>query len=179
MPVTRAKSPNLTRRKSCSDAKSCKPSPEEKGGCARTKRHSFGFCKEGSTTNATLKNRDVVGGRNLAAAMNREGSSTPTRYKNTPNRQNVNGANRVREHPKLVKEASKTPVMVQKKRADVSVVEEVTKVADHITDITVVEETTKTPCAVPDQISADNPIVDEATKDLHTDKSTSEIAIET
>lgn len=45
LPVTRAKSPNLTRRKSCGDA--FKPSTEDKGLCGRTTRHSVGVYTQG------------------------------------------------------------------------------------------------------------------------------------
>lgn len=45
LPVTRAKSPNLTRRKSCGDA--FKPSTEDKGLCGRTTRHSVGVYSQG------------------------------------------------------------------------------------------------------------------------------------
>ncbi|KAL6531406.1 hypothetical protein OROMI_027769 [Orobanche minor] len=49
LPVTRAKSPNLTRRKSCGDA-AVKPSPEDKGLCGRAARHSAGVHKEGKAS---------------------------------------------------------------------------------------------------------------------------------
>ncbi|KAL6545050.1 hypothetical protein OROHE_009957 [Orobanche hederae] len=49
LPVTRAKSPNLTRRKSCGDA-AVKPSPEDKGLCGRAARHSVGVHKEGKAS---------------------------------------------------------------------------------------------------------------------------------
>ncbi|XP_009803173.2 uncharacterized protein LOC107787178 [Nicotiana tabacum] len=61
LPVTRAKSPNLTRRKSCSDAVT--PSPEEKKPCAKV-RHSIGVYKQGSTTPTTPKSKDRVSARN-------------------------------------------------------------------------------------------------------------------
>ncbi|KAJ8573016.1 hypothetical protein K7X08_009527 [Anisodus acutangulus] len=61
LPVTRAKSPNLTRRKSCSDAVTA--TPEEKKPCAKA-RHSIGVYKQGSTTPTTPKSRDRVSGRN-------------------------------------------------------------------------------------------------------------------
>ncbi|KAH6783153.1 hypothetical protein C2S52_008112 [Perilla frutescens var. hirtella] len=48
LPVTRAKSPNLSRRKSCGDA--VKPSPEEKGPCGRPSRHSVGVYREGKAS---------------------------------------------------------------------------------------------------------------------------------
>nr|XP_027107362.1 protein WVD2-like 2 [Coffea arabica] len=180
LPVTRAKSPNLSRRKSCSDAaKSCKSSTDEKGACARTKRHSFGVCKEGSTKPTTPKNKDVIGGRNVAAGISREGSSTSTKYKNMQSRQSLNGANRIKDQAKQVKQTSKTSDVVQQNNTDISVVEEMTKVPDHIADITVVEETTKTSYSVPGQMSADNAIVEDARKDSHIQKVASDIAVET
>lgn len=60
LPVTRAKSPNLTRRKSCSDAVTA--SPEEKKVSARS-RHSIGVYKQGSPTPPTPKIKDRVNGR--------------------------------------------------------------------------------------------------------------------
>lgn len=48
LPVTRAKSPNLTRRKSCGDA--VKPFPEDKGLCGRASRHSVGVYTQGKAT---------------------------------------------------------------------------------------------------------------------------------
>ncbi|CAA3002803.1 Hypothetical predicted protein [Olea europaea subsp. europaea] len=53
MPVTRAKSPNLSRRKSCGDV--VKSTPEEKGISARAPRRSVGIFKEGSNTPITTK----------------------------------------------------------------------------------------------------------------------------
>lgn len=60
LPVTRAKSPNLTRRKSCSDTVTA--SPEEKKASAKG-RHSIGVFKQGSTTPTTPKSKDRVSGR--------------------------------------------------------------------------------------------------------------------
>ncbi|KAL2478097.1 TPX2 (targeting protein for Xklp2) protein family [Forsythia ovata] len=73
LPVTRAKSPNLTRRKSCSDA--VKSSPVEKGTCARTTRHSVGIYKESkqSPTSTTPKSKNQVGVRNVNATSKVKG----------------------------------------------------------------------------------------------------------
>lgn len=60
LPVTRAKSPNLTRRKSCSDAVTA--SPEERKASAKG-RHSIGVYKQGSPTPTTPKSKDRVSGR--------------------------------------------------------------------------------------------------------------------
>ncbi|CAA2984904.1 Hypothetical predicted protein [Olea europaea subsp. europaea] len=67
LPVTRAKSPNLTRRKSCSDA--VKSSPVEKGTCARTTRQSIGVFRESkpSPMSTTPKSKSQVGVRNVNA----------------------------------------------------------------------------------------------------------------
>ncbi|KAK9292035.1 hypothetical protein L1049_019989 [Liquidambar formosana] len=63
LPLTRPKSPNLNRRKSCSDAVIA--SQEEKGrGSARVCRHSLGSYKEDSTISSTTKNKDQISGRN-------------------------------------------------------------------------------------------------------------------
>ncbi|CAA3001079.1 Hypothetical predicted protein [Olea europaea subsp. europaea] len=53
MPVTRAKSPNLSRRKSCGDV--VKSTPEEKGISARAPGRSIGIFKEGNNTPITTK----------------------------------------------------------------------------------------------------------------------------
>ncbi|KAM3218858.1 protein WVD2-like 2 [Capsicum annuum] len=83
LPVTRAKSPNLTRRKSCSDAVAA--SPEEKKASARC-RHSTGVYKQGSPSPTTPKSKDRVTGR-LS-----------------------NGALRAKEPTKLVKAKKESPL---------------------------------------------------------------------
>nr|GMD03811.1 protein WVD2-like 2 [Ipomoea batatas] len=60
LPLTRAKSPNLTRRKSCSDAV---VSPEVKQVCARG-RHSIGTYRQGNTSGVTPKSKGPVNGEN-------------------------------------------------------------------------------------------------------------------
>lgn len=73
LPLTRPKSPNLGRRKSCSDA--VNSAQEEKGKvCARALRHSIGICKqEPSSVNSpkTPKTKNQVGIRygNTAAKV--------------------------------------------------------------------------------------------------------------
>ncbi|KAL2511696.1 TPX2 (targeting protein for Xklp2) protein family [Abeliophyllum distichum] len=62
LPVTRAKSPNLSRRKSCGDA--VKSTPEEKGICARAPRHSVGVFKEGNNTPITTRSRSSLRNEN-------------------------------------------------------------------------------------------------------------------
>ncbi|XP_052193967.1 protein WVD2-like 2 [Diospyros lotus] len=61
IPTTRAKSPKLTRRKSCGDATHA--SPEEKGVCVRAIRHSIGNHKDGSSTGRPIKNKVQVSAR--------------------------------------------------------------------------------------------------------------------
>ncbi|KAL3349360.1 hypothetical protein AABB24_022475 [Solanum stoloniferum] len=87
LPVTRAKSPNLTRRKSCSDAVGA--SPEEKKASAKG-RHSIGVYKQGSPTAPTPKSKDRVSGRIS------------------------NGTPRVKEPTKLVKAKKESPLKEMK-----------------------------------------------------------------
>nr|GMD40256.1 protein WVD2-like 2 [Ipomoea batatas] len=61
LPLTRAKSPNLTRRKSCSDAV---VSPEVKQVCGRG-RHSIGAYRQGNTSTVTPKSKGLVNGENV------------------------------------------------------------------------------------------------------------------
>ncbi|KAL6512202.1 hypothetical protein OROMI_034682 [Orobanche minor] len=78
MPVTRARSPNLTRRKSCGDA-AVKPSPEDKGLCGRAARRSVGV-------------------------FHKEGKASPVQKKTSPftpksNVQKLNGSKKVKNQP--------------------------------------------------------------------------------
>ncbi|KAK6140369.1 hypothetical protein DH2020_025880 [Rehmannia glutinosa] len=59
VPVTRAKSPNLTRRKSFGDA--VKTSPEEKGSNGRAACHSARIYREGKDAPVTPKGNDRIG----------------------------------------------------------------------------------------------------------------------
>lgn len=61
LPVTRAKSPKLTRRKSCGDAR--KTSPEDMGLHERATHHSIGIYKEGKNSPITAKGKDRIGAR--------------------------------------------------------------------------------------------------------------------
>ncbi|KAK6163135.1 hypothetical protein DH2020_002976 [Rehmannia glutinosa] len=63
VPVTRAKSPNLTRRKSFGDA--VKISPEEKGSNGRAACHSARIYREGKDAPVTPKGNDRIGARKL------------------------------------------------------------------------------------------------------------------
>lgn len=60
--MTRAKSPNFTRRKSTGDAVT---SHEEKKDSVRATRHSIGAYREYNTTHSTPKKKDQISGRNL------------------------------------------------------------------------------------------------------------------
>ncbi|XP_038684527.1 protein WVD2-like 2 [Tripterygium wilfordii] len=62
LPLTRPKSPKLSRRKSCSDA--VHASPDEKGKCCtRVHRHSLGTHKEEFTAGNNNKNKGYVNGQ--------------------------------------------------------------------------------------------------------------------
>ncbi|KAK4339497.1 hypothetical protein RND71_040959 [Anisodus tanguticus] len=118
LPVTRAKSPNLTRRKSCSDA--APATPEEKKACTKV-RHSIGVYKQGSTTPTTPKSRDRVSGRI-------SNGTTP----------------RAKEPTKLVK-AKKGSSLKEMKETPIKVIKE-TPVAQ--SNATPMEETEETPVKV-------------------------------
>ncbi|KAK8491020.1 hypothetical protein V6N11_060099 [Hibiscus sabdariffa] len=82
LPLTRPKSPNFTRRKSCGDA--VRSSQDEKAkACIRTHRHSLGNHTERSPTANEFKSNGRVGG------------------------QNGNVAGKAKDRAKLVKEATK------------------------------------------------------------------------
>nr|GMC93637.1 protein WVD2-like 2 [Ipomoea batatas] len=75
-PVTRAKSPNLARRKSCSDV--FISYPEEKKGCAKA-RHSIGaYTEEGSSSSSSSSSKERVG------SGGRSGNNGITRVKGKP-----------------------------------------------------------------------------------------------
>ncbi|KAA8537045.1 hypothetical protein F0562_029523 [Nyssa sinensis] len=96
LPVTRAKSPKLTRRKSCGDASGS--SMEEKGICTRAIRHSIGSHRDGSTSISTAKNKDPV------------------------SRRTSNGSCKAKDSPKQVKETTKTTAhKITEQSADIAV----------------------------------------------------------
>ncbi|KAK3001791.1 hypothetical protein RJ639_020505 [Escallonia herrerae] len=97
LPLTRATSPNLTRRKSCGDA--VNSSREDKSTCNRAVRHSIGAYKEGSRTPSNVKSKDQIRG------------------------QNGNGTCKVKGRPKQGKETPKIPSqkMAEQRNADISV----------------------------------------------------------
>ncbi|GMI79569.1 hypothetical protein like AT1G54460 [Hibiscus trionum] len=80
LPLTRPKSPNLSRRKSCSDA--VHSSLDEKAkACCRTHRHSLGTHMERSTTTNEVKSKGQVGGQSsfgAGKAKNRAKPATTT-----------------------------------------------------------------------------------------------------
>ncbi|KAF7817819.1 protein WVD2-like 2 [Senna tora] len=93
LPLTRPKSPKLSRRKSCGDA--IYPSPEV---CTRAQRHSP----------ASFKGRS---------------NSPPvrTRSKERVSGRNSNGSCKTKERPKLDKETESTPKITEQTNADISV----------------------------------------------------------
>ena len=82
LPLTRPKSPNLTRRKSCGDAVRLYQNEKAKT-CCQTHRHSIGTHRERSTTATEVKSKGQVGG------------------------QSSNGAGKVKDRAKQVKDAAK------------------------------------------------------------------------
>lgn len=186
LPVTRAKSPNLTRRKSCSDA--TKSTQEDKGVCDRAKRHSVGVYKEGSSAPSTPKSKDMTGRRSSIAGVSKEGSSTPTatKSKSTLSRRHSSEASKTKERPKQVKQTSNASRAKDQTvaGADISVVEEVTKIptmVEHIADISVVEVTNEFPDALTDQMSTDISISEDAKKPSPAvaEQKSADIAVET
>lgn len=61
LPVTRPKSPNFTRRRSCGDAVN---SSAEKGAIPHVNRRSLGIYREGSSTASNIKTKNQINGRN-------------------------------------------------------------------------------------------------------------------
>ncbi|KAK6143305.1 hypothetical protein DH2020_023653 [Rehmannia glutinosa] len=100
LPVTRAKSPNLTRRKSCGDA--VKPSPEDKGPCGRATRHSVGVYKEGK-----------------ASPIQKKASPITPKSKDRIGVRKSNGSNNVKNQSKEATE--KSPLVKENGNADIAV----------------------------------------------------------
>ncbi|KAG9149807.1 hypothetical protein Leryth_024597 [Lithospermum erythrorhizon] len=125
LPVTRAKSPNFTRRKSCGDA--IKPSPDEKKSTARPTRHSIGVLKSGIASPATPKTKDLSTTRNVKG---------PSKLKDS------NGSSKTKARPKQVKETAITPQPESKKVSPgIPVVETITShLSEQSPDPVVVEE---------------------------------------
>ncbi|KAI3448717.1 hypothetical protein Pfo_005382 [Paulownia fortunei] len=102
LPVTRAKSPNLTRRKSCGDA--VKSSPEDKGLCGRATRHSVGVYKEGKASPVPKKTSPI----------------TPKR-KDQIDARKLNGSNKVKNRPQQFKETTENSHVKEQGNADIAV----------------------------------------------------------
>ena len=66
LPLTRPKSPNLTRRKSCGDVHSTQD--ERAKTCCRAHRHSLGSHREQSATANEIKSKSQVSGQNSNGA---------------------------------------------------------------------------------------------------------------
>ncbi|KAF8392265.1 hypothetical protein HHK36_022607 [Tetracentron sinense] len=64
LPPTRAKSPKLGRRKSCSDAVNASQGDKVRGACARVNRHSLGNYKEDTAAIGNTNNKDQISSRN-------------------------------------------------------------------------------------------------------------------
>ncbi|KAL0387595.1 UNVERIFIED_CONTAM: protein WVD2-like 2 [Sesamum radiatum] len=93
LPVTRAKSPNLTRRKSCGDA--VKSSPDDKGLCGRATRHSVGTYREAKASPVqkkssplTPKSKDHAGVRK-SNGSNKIKKNSPQQFKETTEKSHV------------------------------------------------------------------------------------------
>ncbi|CAN4108572.1 unnamed protein product [Withania somnifera] len=149
LPVTRAKSPNLTRRKSCNDAVSA--SPEEKRKSARG-RHSIGAYKQGNTTSTTLKNKDRVSGRISNGTPRTKEPSKLVKAKNE------SPLKEMKETP--IKEIKETPI-VESNGTPMKETEEApmkaTKKASvkEIKEIPVVLDTKEAPNTMTEQVTAD------------------------
>ncbi|KAK8514526.1 hypothetical protein V6N12_057428 [Hibiscus sabdariffa] len=83
LPLTRPKSPNLSRRKSCSDA--VHSSLDEKAKtCCRTHRHSLGTHMERSTTANEVKSKGQVRGQSSFGTSKAKDRAKPTTTKAAP-----------------------------------------------------------------------------------------------
>ncbi|GAV74195.1 TPX2 domain-containing protein [Cephalotus follicularis] len=94
LPVTRPKSPNLSRRKSCGDAVNCCREEKEKV-CIRAQRHSTGVYQQSATSNSPKSKAQLSG----------------------------NGTCKVKDQVKLVKETTKAEPhkITEQKNADITV----------------------------------------------------------
>ncbi|XP_011091942.1 protein WVD2-like 2 isoform X1 [Sesamum indicum] len=103
LPVTRAKSPNLTRRKSCGDA--VKSSPDDKGLCGRATRHSVGIYREGK-----------------ASPVQKKSSPLTPKSKDHAGLRKSNGSNKVKKNsPQQFKETTGSSHVKEEANVDVSV----------------------------------------------------------
>ncbi|KAL7083849.1 hypothetical protein ACP275_14G187300 [Erythranthe tilingii] len=108
-PVTRAKSPNLTRRKSCGDALT-RTTPEEKGSSVRAPRHSVGVYKEANT-------------KASPPIVRKKSSPITPKSKDQNNSQKLNGSiSKPKIRPQQIKETTENSyVKEQANAADIAV----------------------------------------------------------
>ncbi|XP_057798327.1 protein WVD2-like 2 [Salvia miltiorrhiza] len=102
LPVTRAKSPNLSRRKSCGDA--VKSTPEDKGSCGRTSRHSVGVYREGK-----------------ASPLQKKASPITPKSKDQTNVRKLSGSNKAKIPQKQSKETMENSQAKEQGNADIAV----------------------------------------------------------
>ncbi|KAL1558858.1 hypothetical protein AAHA92_09271 [Salvia divinorum] len=102
LPVTRAKSPNLTRRKSCGDA--VKSIPEDKVSCGRASRHSVGVYREGR-----------------ASPLLKKASTITPKSKDQTNAWKLNGSNKAKIPTTQSKEKSENSQAKEQGNADIAV----------------------------------------------------------
>lgn len=107
LPVTRAKSPNLSRRKSCGDAVKASPSPEDKALGGRTTRHSVGVYKEGKASSPLLRK-----------------TASPLAPKSTDQKtdaRKLNGSNKPKTRPQQIRETTEKCYVKEQANADIAV----------------------------------------------------------
>nr|GMD01320.1 protein WVD2-like 2 [Ipomoea batatas] len=128
-PVTRAKSPNLARRKSCSDV--FISYPEEKKGCAKA-RHSIGtYTEEGSSSSSSNSSKERVG------SGGRSGNNGITRVKGRPKsvKEDPNQAKEITVEEEEMKKKESSPMKEIKEENLVEVEEEMMKESSPVNEI--------------------------------------------
>ncbi|KAL3632751.1 hypothetical protein CASFOL_025735 [Castilleja foliolosa] len=95
LPVTRAKSPNLTRRKSCGDAVKPSPEDEEKGLCGRASRLSVGPYRDSKASPVQRKAYSPVQ-RKASSPVPRKASPVTTKSKDRVDVPKLNGPKKVK-----------------------------------------------------------------------------------
>lgn len=100
LPVTRAKSPNLSRRKSCGDA--ITSTPEDKGSCGRGTRHSVGAYRE-----------------SRASPIHKKASPITPKSKDQTNMRKLNGSNKAKNPLKQSKETSENSQTKELENVDI------------------------------------------------------------
>lgn len=91
MPPTRAKSPKLGRRKSCSDAANSISGDKSKGSFARGTRHSIGIYKEDINNTCTDNSKDPINVPNGNATCNFSNEPKPMKETNELTPPEING----------------------------------------------------------------------------------------